>query len=283
MTSPLTVTCPQADNLQSANMPPHFTTLPREIRDAILELCLVVGVINPHPWGDRDFVIASTREPDIALLAVNKKINAEGTEIFYGKNVWVINRMFKGEGQRECVSQAPMDEIWHNHRDQIRHVHMALNPEESKVDLWSLVKEMAYQTRTEETTPESLGLGINAIRWRIKFCRELGIKSLTIALPPLPPDFVWERILSLEVICHGCLGPLLEWVRSDEEARIGEPNPASVRSYPKITLTGCPDTMRHVREGWEKTRGPLNHIVNDDWHYLEGFFQPRDAKTIGKT
>ena len=266
-------------------MPPHFTNLPREIHDAILELCLVVGVIDPHPLSeDRDPFFGSTSKPDIALLAVNKKINAEGTEILYGENVWVINRSFRYEGERERVSQAPMDEIWHIHRNQIRHVHMSLDPDEVEVELFNLVTEMAYQKRFKRMENGDIlreSLVTDLCRWKMNICRELGVKSLAIDLP-LQLD--WKYFPSPEVLWRCCLVPLLDWVRNDEEIRAGEPNPASVRSYPpKITLTGCAEIMKTFRQGWEEQWGPLNHSVKGDRHCLEGFFQPRDAKTIGKT
>lgn len=80
----------------------------------------------------------------------------------------------------------------------------------------------------------------------------------------------------------------MNWARSDEETRVGEPNPTPVRSYPEVKMIGCPDTMRVVCEGWKdegwKDYGDLlNHFMNDDRHCLEGFFQPRDAQTNGKT
>lgn len=71
-------------------MPPHFTRLPREINDAILELCLVVeGPINPYPTKNEDqnpFEKAVCK-PDVALLKVNKGINAEASESLYGGNL----------------------------------------------------------------------------------------------------------------------------------------------------------------------------------------------------
>ena len=259
-------------------MPPHFTTLPREIRDAILEICLVVGVINPH--SAQDPFEKSTRKPDISLLAVNKTINAEAAEIFFRKNVWVLKRSFKHE---------PVDDFWHIHRNQIRHVHMSLNPDKSKVGLWSLALDKAYQTSPEKTSTISLvesaakhrvSLIIEASRWKINFCRELGIHSLTIDLPSY---FDTTFSASGKALWLCCLEPLLDWVQNDEETRIGEPNPASGRSYPKITLTGRSDIMIGVCLGWEEQWGPLNHFVKGHLHRLEGFFQRRGAKTMGKT
>ena len=290
MTSPLILICPQANKLQSANMPPHFTTLPREIRDAILEMCLVVGTIDPYRQKCGSAFRKSARKPDISLLAVNKAINVEAAEIFYSKNVWVINRSFKDDGQREEVSQAPTDEIWHTHRNQIRHVHMSLDLDELEVKFFNLVSDMAYQkppnktlksVRMEGGDIDRESLITDLCRWKMNVCRELGVKSLTIDLPP-PLD--WTYSPSEKVLWRCCLDPLLDWVRKDEEIRVGEPDPASVRSDPpKITLTGCSDILRTFRQGWKEQWGPLNHSVKGDRHCLEGFFQPRDANTIGKT
>lgn len=279
-------------------MPPRFTTLPREIRDAILEMCLVVGVIDPHSaWGYMEPFKRSTRKPDISLLAVNKAINAEAAEIFYGKNVWVIIRPSKHHGPREWDTRALEDEIWHIHRNQIRHVRISLDPNELEFDLWSLAGRKAYRKALEKTPPSApvenahmhgQPLLIDAWRWKLNICRELGIKSLTIDLPPIPRCFAREPFLLTAVIWRGCLQPLVNWARSDEETRVGEPNPTPVRSYPEVKMIGCPDTMRVVCEGWKdegwKDYGDLlNHFMNDDRHCLEGFFQPRDAQTNGKT
>ena len=77
---------------QLENPPPTmspFMRIPPEIRMSILELCLIVGKINPYPihYEDDDPFAAVQRKPDIALLTVNKNLNAEASEIFYGKNV----------------------------------------------------------------------------------------------------------------------------------------------------------------------------------------------------
>lgn len=231
----------------------------------------------------------SNRKPDISLLAVNKAINAEAAEIFYGKNVWVINQSFKDDGPQEWGSQAPMDEIWHIHRNQIRHVNISLNPNELEVDIWSLAMKKAYQLLPEKTTTSALVesahmhrvfLLMDASRWKMNVCRELEINSLTIDIPLLTD---LESFPSAKVIWRYCLDPLLDWVRSDEETRFGEPDTASVRSSPKITLTGCPDDMRAVRQIWEEQWGSLSHFEKGNEHCLEGFFQPRGAKTNGKT
>lgn len=68
--------------------------LPCETRDQILELCLVVdGPINPDPayYEIKDPFAKTHRRPDVALLKVNKTINAEATQIFYGKNIFNLN------------------------------------------------------------------------------------------------------------------------------------------------------------------------------------------------
>ncbi|KAM0797574.1 hypothetical protein BDR22DRAFT_892205 [Usnea florida] len=258
-----------ANNLQSANMPPHFTTLPREIRDAILELCLVVGVIDPHPvWEDWNPFLRSTRKPDISLLAVNKSINAEGTEIFYGKNVWVINWPSSHEGTGEWIYQETMDKIWHIHHDQIRHVRIPLN-----------LPEACYYYRTCVGYWEKYRMMIEACQWKFNICRELGFESVTIdtvgcASITHPSNSDWIK--------RCCLEPLLDWVRSDEETRFAEPSPVLVRRYPNITIVSSnPDHILAVRQEWEEQWGPLNYFIEDGWHCLDGFFQPRDAKTIG--
>ena len=79
-------------------MPPHFNGLPQEIRDAILELCLVVeGPINPYPtyYEDRNPFEKTDHQPDVALLKVNKQIKAEASKTLYGSNLWKLNWRFE--------------------------------------------------------------------------------------------------------------------------------------------------------------------------------------------
>ena len=252
-------------------MPPHLTTLPREIRDAILELCLVVGTINPQSRGYWKPFIRSTRKPDISLLAVNKVINAEATEILYGKNVWVINWVFKDEGPRKWVSQAPKDEIWQIHHDQIRHVIISLDPRGFYPQISEFEKGGRLSIRKR--------LIVHAHRWQLSICRELGFQPVTIDMTGC---FHHTFFTTSEAVRRCGLESLLDWVEDYGEISVGEPNPASVRSYPKITLTAWSDALRTKRRVWEELRGPLSHFVNDNWHCLERFFQPRDAKTIEK-
>jgi len=71
--------------------------IPRELREQILGLCLVVdGSINPHPahYEDKDAFHSTSRKPDMALLQVDNSINTEDRRIFYGKNLFRL----------ECVS-----------------------------------------------------------------------------------------------------------------------------------------------------------------------------------
>jgi hypothetical protein len=65
--------------------------IPRELREQILGLCLVVdGSINPQPahYEDKDAFHSTSRKPDMALLQVNQTINTEARRIFYGRNLF---------------------------------------------------------------------------------------------------------------------------------------------------------------------------------------------------
>ena len=121
-------------------MPPHFTGLPREIRDAILELCLVVeGPINPYPtyYEDPNPFEKANRKPDVALLKVNKKINAEAAETLYGGNLWKLTWRLEdyprileatmGADFFDIVDQASPNKIWEIHRADIRHITLDLD------------------------------------------------------------------------------------------------------------------------------------------------------------
>lgn len=84
---------PKGHPLSSASQESAFMRLPREIRNMIYKLCLVVhGEIVPYKENyDRDTAQDYTEDkPMIALLAVDKVIRQEAASIFYGKNVWRI-------------------------------------------------------------------------------------------------------------------------------------------------------------------------------------------------
>ena len=214
-------------------MSPHFTTLPREIRDAILEMCLVVGTINPYPW--RNWKCESTRKPDMSLLAVNKAINAEASEIFYGKNVWVINWCSNDADPGGWVHQATMDKIWHIRHDQIRHVRISL----CLLEICYRYSKFCQRYRVVE-----------ACQWKLNICRELGFKSVTIDITGCTFDTPSSRS---DLIKRCCLKPLLKWVRSDEETRLAEPSQVLVRRYPNIIVTSNHlDDILVVRQGWEE-------------------------------
>lgn len=121
-------------------MPPDFTALPQEIRDAILKLCLVVeGPINPYPayYEDSNPFEKTNRKPDVALLTVNKSINAEASILFYGGNIWKFNwrpeeypkllDYFWQSGLPNDFIMLRQDQIWTIYRTQIRHITLDLD------------------------------------------------------------------------------------------------------------------------------------------------------------
>lgn len=78
----------------------HLMKIPREVREAILELCLVIeGEINPYPtlYQDQDPFSDNNRKPDIVLLTFHKVINTEASKIFNGKNVWLLTWRLAGQ------------------------------------------------------------------------------------------------------------------------------------------------------------------------------------------
>ena len=99
--------------------------MPKELRDQILELCLLVdGTINPYPafYEDKDHFANCNRKPDIALLKANRVLNFEATDIFYSKNTWQLS------------SPRPLDFppfkkdlMWNLHRDRIFHLRILMD------------------------------------------------------------------------------------------------------------------------------------------------------------
>lgn len=96
---------------------PGLMNMPKEIRDQILKLCLLVdGTINPYPafYEDKDHFANCNRKPDIALLKVNKVLNFEATDIFYEENTWQLSLP-------RPLEHLPFkkDSIWKFHSDRI--------------------------------------------------------------------------------------------------------------------------------------------------------------------
>ena len=99
--------------------------IPREIRDAIFEICLVVeGPINPHPayYESKDPFAEADRKPDVALLKVNKFLIHEATKILYSKNVWRLTWPGGDPQNFQRIVECRQGQIWGIHSQHIRHV-----------------------------------------------------------------------------------------------------------------------------------------------------------------
>lgn len=279
-------------------MPPHFTTLPREIRDAILELCLVVeGPINPYPayYADNNPFANATFKPDISLLAVSKTISAEAAEVFYGKNVWVIEWVLRDEESEAdeepefCGMYGPMDEFWYIHRKQIYHVSLFLDVEDLSPESLNVARRLAYEKFPKESSAKARreaahnyrGLLLkNICQWKIGMCQQIGAKSVAIDIENL---FCNDACCRRKAIWRCCFNQLRDWARMIEEVRANEGGPAFPRGWgPEVTLVGflSMDDMTAARQVWERQWGPLNHYMNGNQICLEGFFLPREAKPV---
>ena len=120
---------------------PGLMDMPREIRNQILELCLLVdGTINPYPafYEDKDHFANCNRKPDIALLKVNKVLNREATNLFYSMNTWQLS------------SPRPLDFppfrkglMWNLHWGRIFHLRILMDMRDVPADTVLEAAEMA--------------------------------------------------------------------------------------------------------------------------------------------
>lgn len=276
-------------------MPPYFTNLPQEIRDKILELCLVVeGPINAHPtdYEDGNPFENCSRKPDISLLGVSKAISAEAAETFYGKNTWVLNWSTEDEEPKARSSKVPSDKIWHIHREQIRHVCFSFDIQDLNPETLVVATRMAYDTHPEESSAMTRRKTAHFYRliflkiicgWKLNMCRHIGVESVTINIENL---FCSDGCCRIEAIRRCCFDPLLKWGRMIEEARVNKDTPALPGGWhPKITLGGFLNVaditaaMVAAHVVWGRPWEPLNHCMNGDQICLDNFFLPREAKS----
>jgi hypothetical protein len=137
---------------------PHLLGIPPEIRDAILELCLVVeGPINPYPaqYESKDPFAETNRQPDVALLEVDKVMNQEATEILYSKNTWRLNLHYVGD-----ASDTPMmfsltnGRIWAVHQKYIRHIFTSFDMRDFTSDTALDFARSAHRIRLDGMTQQ---------------------------------------------------------------------------------------------------------------------------------
>lgn len=95
-------------------MGPNLLTIPREVRDQILEYCLLVdGEIVPYPtWYElEDGDVKKPRLlPCTALLGVCESMRVEAAEILFGKNVWRISDLT--DSLDELKAPAAWEDFW---------------------------------------------------------------------------------------------------------------------------------------------------------------------------
>ncbi|CAD6588381.1 MAG: hypothetical protein ASARMPRED_003542 [Alectoria sarmentosa] len=272
-------------------MPPHFTTLPREIRDMILDLCLVVGTITPYPANNehRDPFKNAASRPVVSLFLVNKMVSAEAVENFYGKNIWVISWSWGHEHLLARDAQIPTDKIWHVHRERIRHVSLSFDLQDLPPSALVVAAKTAYMLTPEDssacfrrklTHDVCVSVLENICRWKIIICQHINVRSVTINIENL---FCKDGCCRMNAVRSCCFDPLLYWARRIEEARMKEDILALPGDwYPEITLVGFLSIaeMTTARRIWEGQWGPLNHSMSGDEICLKGFFLLTEAKPV---
>ena len=242
---------------------------------SILELCLIVGKINPYPmcYEDDDPFAAAQRKPDISLLTVNRKLNAEASEIFYSKNAWVINWCYGGDsviGRETWSTHIPTDRIWYVHRAEIRDVALSLTVQDlvsqrllaTHIGYWNGPFESeSIERRQHVHKLRSLGLA-DICRWKINMLKSFGIRSVIINVKDL---FCSEGCCRTNAIEFCCLRFLKDWVRD------GAALPSAW--HPEIIISGFHDEadMRAARESWEAQWEELHSFTKDDDVCLGGF------------
>lgn len=145
-----------------------FEKLPREIRDMIYELCLCVdGAIQPYPeWAETNYKMRiEGPRPEVALLALNKRIRDEALDILFGKNEWRITaeNVNLAEDNASRLEDGEPDTLWHRYGSRIQ-----------KVDL--KYSYHAKATEKELHPPGKLspdGTAVGRYRWVDPSCRSV--------------------------------------------------------------------------------------------------------------
>ncbi len=261
-----------------------FMRIAPEIRVSILELCLIVGKINPYPtyYEDDDPFAAAQRKPETSLLTVNKKLNAEASAIFYSKNVWVVN-WCDGDGsvvgRRAWSNHIPTDRIWYVQRAEIRDVAFSFTVQDLDSRMLLLATNIGYRNEPTESNSGKRRQHVHALRatalvdicgWKISMLKSFGIRSVTINVKDL---FCSEGCCRTDAIEFCCLRPLQGWV-SD-----GAALPSAW--HPEIIISGFHDVadMRAARERWETQWEELYSFTKDDEMCLGGFFDAMLAES----
>lgn len=196
-----------------------FMRIPPEIRMSILELCLIVGKINPYPtyYEDDDPFAAAQRKPDISLLTVNKKLNAEASAIFYSKNVWAVNWCDGDDsviGRGDWSNHIPTDRIWYVHRAEIRDVAFSLSVQDLDSRMLRVATKIAYchhhgltESESTERRQHVHALRSSALadicRWKINMLKSFGTRSVTLNVEDLFCSEGCCRTNAIEFCCCG--------------------------------------------------------------------------------
>lgn len=270
-------------------MPPHFTGLPREIRDAILELCLVVkGPINPYPtnYEDRNPFEKTERKPDVALLEVNRNINVEASRIFYGGNLWKHN--WRSEDYSKLPETAefediikhlkslPRVKIWFTHRAQIRHITLDLDVRDQNATVLLHHTECEYERIPSEASSAKRVEAIHQSRdmfltfscaFKLCIIRNMQLKSARI-----------NGCCRLGLVRDACFHHLQLWASSMKL------EPGHRPAMPNITVVGFrnEDELTAGRGWWEESHGvQLDYVtdMNGQRIGLRGFHETDNAKS----
>ena len=266
-------------------MPPHFTGLPQEIRDAILELCLVVeGPINPYPtfFHDRNPFEKTSRKPDVALLTVNKSINAEASMISYGSNVWKINwrsedyprvlDSFLQTGFTDDLEVLPRDQIWTTNRAQIRHITLDLDVRELVAAIYLHPTEVGYERGPGETvsvermemthTQRRMILGLFCA-WKFRVIGGMQLRSAWIDVKKLSCSGGCCRSGLMRSACYDHLRKLAAHGKIDPVGQ--NQGPLERPSMPTVTVVGLRnrEELAAGRDWWEEWYGNKLDYVTD--------------------
>lgn len=282
-------------------MPHRFTGLPQEIRDAILELCLIVdGPINPYPahYEDRNPFEKTSRKPDVALLKVNKQVSAEASRILYGGNLWKLNWRFEDcpekiespepeDFVKELTAALLRNKIWTTHRAQIRHVALDLDIQDLNAKKLKQSTVQEYERMPRET--DSIERGKKIHDNRSFMLTTICCWKLSIILRPLKSVYIDVRRLfcsngccRLGLIQSACFDHLraLAPYFSDGKMVPGRQDrgPLKRASMPKITVVGLrnQDELTAARGWWEEWHGrQLDYVtdMNGQQIGLTGFFK----------
>ncbi|KAL8825256.1 MAG: hypothetical protein Q9191_004525 [Dirinaria sp. TL-2023a] len=174
---------------------PTLLTLPREIRDSILELLLLEkNMLFPYDYKPCacDCPKNDRKAPHTSVLRVNKQLHTEGNEILYGRGIFVLSTCnnfipFFNAGEPLCMHAYPTEDEMYRSRHLIQNISLIGEPEimgEARQHAyiqsqWNLPAWQTMTPRQRRQIFHENGRVMNSIVWENDLCVLESLESLS--------------------------------------------------------------------------------------------------------